>query len=185
MAQGTFHNVPANLRTDDFKKKFFEGQKITGEAEKAAAGYKVGLNNTWLMLRGGPIHVFKILCGGFVNLFIDDLEMFRWAQAKSHYRAIYSGDDHVFSDAVTRWANAAITAFYLLFVVTALVGVGSLKRAVVRVDAGMLFLVFSFLFFIAAHIPLKGQPRYHFSMMPLLLTLSAVGLRRLSTTPSP
>jgi hypothetical protein len=77
-----------------------------------------------------------------------------------------------------------VTGCYLAVTMTAVAG-ALLMDPKRLATPGVLFLAITFLVFTAAHVSLSGQPRYHYSLMPFLITLSSLPFAPARRGPNP
>jgi 4-amino-4-deoxy-L-arabinose transferase-like glycosyltransferase len=184
LATHSAENVPERARTAEWKAAYRRWDALSDEAEKGKEGYALGRANFLAMLGGGPAHVAAVLVRGFRDTFGKDLEILFWTQRRSFLRAVHGSPERLFSPRLNYGLEILVTGCYLAVTMTAVAG-ALLVDPKRLATSGVLFLAITFLVFTAAHVSLSGQPRYHYWLMPFLITLSALALIPARRGPNP
>jgi hypothetical protein len=171
LVEKSFYDVPDAAKSDPAWKTKWDGYKaLHSEQDRYEGSYAMTLENLRQEVLGGPVHAAGRLATNALAAFGDEVEMLRWSVTNSYRFARQPGPLTALSTAwIDRWGILG-RASYLAVAIGALAG--ALQAG------GFGFLAGYFVLNVGLLLIFKGEPRYHFPLMPFLIGLAALAASR-------
>ncbi|MBI5211414.1 MAG: glycosyltransferase family 39 protein [Elusimicrobia bacterium] len=169
LAYHTARLLPESAANDPaLRERVARWRAMKNESEQSGEGYALAALNLKAVFGAGPLHVGRSLLRCLDDMFGDDEEMLHWSTLSSRYA-------RVLSRRAVYGLGRLDAAFYAGSWLLALLGLWR-RGAWASLPDGGRFLLLNFLATFVLFLFIPGQARYHFSLMPAVFLLAAVGI---------